>query len=112
MRTPASRGKYHLRVVIVAQEDAFRIDCRESQRLKPDAASGSKRSTYLPIVAGTRGAASSLSRPVSSSGLMTSCRYRFALRLMTPHGALASLRGRRAAAACVEETDEAAHALW
>jgi len=40
----------------------------------------------------------SLSRPVSSSGLMTSCCHPLALRLMTPHEALASLRGRRQAA--------------
>ena len=40
----------------------------------------------------------SLSRPVSSSGLMTSCWHPFALRLMRPHEALASLRGRRQAA--------------
>ena len=39
-----------------------------------------------------------LSRRVSSSGRVTSCRHLFALRLMTPHGALASLRGRRQAA--------------
>src|SRR5215467_6238212 len=39
----------------------------------------------------------SLSRPVSSFGLMTSCRHRFALRLLTPHGARASLRGWRQA---------------
>jgi hypothetical protein len=36
----------------------------------------------------------SLSRPVSSSGL-TSCCHPFAARLMTPHEALASLRGWR-----------------
>jgi hypothetical protein len=36
----------------------------------------------------------SLSRPVSSSSLMTSCCHPFSLRLMTQHGALASLRGR------------------
>ena len=36
----------------------------------------------------------SLSRPASSSGLMTSCWHPFALRLLRPHGALASLRGR------------------
>jgi hypothetical protein len=29
---------------------------------------------------------SSLSRPVSSSGVMTSCCHRFELRLLTPHG--------------------------
>ncbi len=46
----------------------------------------------------TEGLPSSLSRPVSTPALITSCRYRFALRLMTPHGALASLRGRREAA--------------
>ena len=39
--------------------------------------------------------AASLSRPVSSSALITSCRHPFALQLMMPHGALASLRGRR-----------------
>jgi hypothetical protein len=37
-------------------------------------------------------------RPVSSSGLMTTCCHPFALRLMTPQEALASLRGRRQAA--------------
>jgi hypothetical protein len=37
----------------------------------------------------------SLSRPGSSSALITSCRHPFALQLMMPHGALASLRGRR-----------------
>jgi hypothetical protein len=41
---------------------------------------------------------SSLSRPVSSLGLISSCRQPFALRLLMPHGALASLRGRRQAA--------------
>jgi hypothetical protein len=37
----------------------------------------------------------SLSRAVSSSARITSCRHPFALQLMMPHGALASLRGRR-----------------
>ena len=42
--------------------------------------------------------ASSLSRPVSSLPLISSSCHPFALRLMRPHGALASLRGRRQAA--------------
>src|ERR1700720_3171189 len=37
----------------------------------------------------------SLSRAVSSSARITSCRHPFALQLMMPHGALASLRGQR-----------------
>ena len=43
---------------------------------------------------GNLGMAASLSRPVSSPALITSCRCPFSLRLMTQHGALASLRGR------------------
>src|SRR5262249_50752191 len=47
---------------------------------------------------GAGGKVPSLSRPVSSSGLMTSCCHSLVLRLMMPHEALASLRGRREAA--------------
>ena len=64
-----------------------------AQRSRQIAALGASRS--LPRVPAK---VPSLSRPVSSSGLMSTCCHPLALRLMTPHEALASLRGRCQAA--------------
>jgi hypothetical protein len=54
-----------------------------------------RHSSHPSALGVTSRMAASLSRPVSSSALITSCRHPFALQLMMPHGALASLRGRR-----------------
>ena len=57
-----------------------------------------KYETTGVVIEGATMKAPSLSRPVSSSGLVISCCHPLASRLMTPHEALASLRGRRQAA--------------
>jgi hypothetical protein len=102
-RCPLPKSVFQVHAVDKAGKVEIRRKLRRSELIsffkKQEACTvvfGLRRGAPLgPTIPGIGECQSSLSRPMSSLGLITSCRHHFALRLMIQHGALFELGATR-----------------